>query len=119
MTESEKIAQLNDELRASIGKPVDQVPGKIMMTHGISILDPGDQGAIFARVRDFNVFTEANDPYKEHDFGTFDYDGYTVNWRISYYDKEAFEKGQECGSEHPEDPDKTLRILTIMFASEN
>ena len=54
-----------------------------------------------------------NDPYGEHDFGSFHVAGHHVFWKIDYYDQ-----GMEGGSEDPSDPAKTQRVLTVMLASE-
>jgi Protein of unknown function (DUF3768) len=63
---------------------------------------------------DFADFTADNDPYGEHDFGSFEVAGETFFWKIDYYDR----KSMEYGSEDPADPTMTTRVLTIMFAGE-
>jgi Protein of unknown function (DUF3768) len=35
-----------------------------------------------AAVRAFDAFSADNDPYGEHDFGIFELDGVTLNWKI-------------------------------------
>jgi len=52
----------------------------------------------------FNVFIEDNDPNGEHDFGSFEIDGY--------------DKDMRYGSEDPSDPSQTARVLTLMLAEE-
>ena len=37
-------------------------------------------------VRWFDAFTPDNDPYGEHDFGSFSYAGETFFWKWDYYD---------------------------------
>ncbi len=66
---------------------------------------------IFVKVRDFKNFTEDNDPYGEHDFGSFEILGVKIFWKIDYYDEEL--KGY-C------DPlsNECHRLLTIMRAEE-
>jgi hypothetical protein len=64
-------------------------------------------------VREFNDFTESNDPHGEHDFGTFEIDGITLFWKIDYYDQNL-----EYGSPDPADPSVTRRVLTILLAEE-
>ena len=49
----------------------------------------------------------------EHDFGSFEVAGEKFFWKIDYYDERC-----EFGSEDPADPEKTMRVLTIMFADE-
>ena len=39
------------------------------------------QAAIIERVRSFEEFDADNDPYGEHDFGSFDHDGRTIFWK--------------------------------------
>jgi len=73
---------------------------------------------IAERVAAFDSFTEDNDPHGEHDFGNFNYEGTRIFWKIDYYDRTSFGTGRDMGSEDPSDPAKTLRVLTIMLASE-
>ena len=111
---TKRIAELNDALRAEIDRMIfGQTRNKVFQTQGIANLPPADQYRILKTVRDFNVFTEDNDPYGEHDFGAFDHKGQKIFWKIDYYDTEL-----KYGSEDPADPDRTTRVLTIMLASE-
>lgn len=69
---------------------------------------PRDIARILAKVRNFNNFTKDNDPYGEHDFGSFDYNGEKIYWKIDYYDKSY------CYlSENPANLDITNRVLTV------
>lgn len=68
---------------------------------------------VITAVRNFNEFTEGNDPYGEHDFGVIEIDHEKFFWKIDYYDK-----GLKYGSEDPADPSVTTRVLTIMLAEE-
>ena len=108
MTTQERIAKLNDLARTAMG-----VGGRLIQTEGISGLDPADQSRIREKVETFDDFTWRNDPYGERDFGAFDYEGQRIFWKIDYYDSNL-----EFGSDHPEDPGKTVRVLTIMLAEE-
>ena len=112
---TKKIAELNDQCRQYVMMPVfdAKVPCKIMMTRGIVNLSPEDQITIAAKVRDFDDFTENNDPHGEHDFGAFSYNGQKIFWKIDYYDPEL-----KFGSKDPSDPKQTVRVLTIMLAEE-
>ena len=65
------------------------------------------------KVELFKAFTPDNDPHQEHDFGSIEHEGNRVFWKIDYYAKDM-----ESGSEHPEDPGQTVRVLTIMLAEE-
>ena len=90
-TRSEKITRLNDEFRQSIGQG-----SHVYMTPGIQALPPKDQFLVFNLVKTFNDFSQDNDPYGEHDFGAFDFEGDRVFWKIDYYDNDM-----KCGSEDP------------------
>jgi hypothetical protein len=67
----------------------------------------------YFEVATFSAFNEDNDPYGEHDFGSFELCSRKFFWKIDYYDKEL-----RCGSEDPADPEKTTRVLTLMLAEE-
>ncbi len=106
---AERIARLNDEFRKSIGQG-----SHIYMTPGIQAMPPNDQFQVFNLVKTFNDFSEGNDPYGEHDFGAFDFKSDRVFWKIDYYDK-----NMEHGSEDPADPEKTVRVMTVMMGWED
>ncbi|MGA2222881.1 MAG: DUF3768 domain-containing protein [Syntrophobacteraceae bacterium] len=105
--EAARIRVLNDNFRST------GAGGKVFMTRGIAALPYEDQFEILRQVRAFDVFTEANDPHHEHDFGAFMHSGHKVFWKIDYYDP-----SMTFGSEDPADTQKTSRVLTIMLAEE-
>lgn len=103
-----RIASLNDLARRAMG-----LACRVVQTPGIAALPSRDQSAIREKVETFNTFTPDNDPHSERDFGAFEHDGKRIFWKISYYDTTLSK-----GSENPADPKQTVRILTIMLASE-
>ncbi len=105
-----KIRELNDKCRQAWGAYPNC---RIMLTVGIRSLSTEDQSAICEKVQTFESFTEDNDPHQEHDFGSFEQNGYKIFWKFDYYDRAC-----EFGSEDPADPTKTTRVLTIMLADE-
>jgi hypothetical protein len=108
MNDTSRIAELNDLCRKAMG-----IAGKLMMTTGILMLPEADQSAIREKVETFDAFTPDNDPHREHDFGAFEHNGERIFWKIDYYDRTLMQ-----GSEDPADPAQTVRVLTIMLASE-
>lgn len=101
------IKTLNDNFRRAFSS------GKVMLTCGINAKSQKEVAEILNKVRCFNNFAKANDPYGEHDFGSFDYNGEKIYWKIDYYDKDY------CYlSENPINPDITNRVLTVMLADE-
>jgi hypothetical protein len=58
-------------------------------------------------------FTPDNDPYGEHDFGSFSYAAETIFWKFDYYDLDL-----QMHSPDPSDPTVTTRVLIIMLADE-
>jgi hypothetical protein len=54
-----------------------------------------------------------NDPYGEHDFGSFEVTGHKFFFKIDAYDIDM-----RFGSEDPADPTKTTRVLTLMLAED-
>ena len=45
-------------------------------------------GSARRRVQRFDTFTPDNDPYFEHDFGSFEHAGKTVFWKLDYFDRD-------------------------------
>ena len=101
------IKTLNDNFRKSFSG------GKVLLTCGINAKSQPDIAYILNQVRCFDNFNKSNDPYGEHDFGSFDYKGEKIYWKIDYYDKT-----NTYMSEDPADETKTNRVMTIMLASE-
>ena len=106
----DKIRELNDAFRKSL-QPDEN--NRAIVTQGIQ--DQGEKFMypVFDRVRAFDDFSPDNDPHGEHDFGAFEYLGQKIFWKYDYYDNNL-----EFGSEDPSDPKQTVRVLTIMLASE-
>jgi hypothetical protein len=100
---SAEIARLNDGARDNVVHYI--------ATRGILSLDPEVISKIYNSVQNFKDFTEDNDPYGEHDFGSFTVSGVKIFWKIDYYD-ENLEKWCD-----PLSPDCN-RVLTIMRADE-
>ncbi len=110
-----KIRELNDRTRQQLFVPhfMRPFPCQIVHTQGIEAFSEDQRHEIYVAVAEFDDFTEDNDPYGEHDFGLFDYDGHKIYWKIDYYDNDL-----QFGSEDPADIDVTTRVLTILLSSE-
>lgn len=104
------IAKLNDRIRQAWGVYPN---AKLCISMGIRDLPDEARSEIFGKVQKFDAFTEDNDPYGEHDFGAFDHAGERIFWKIDYYALDLMH-----GSEDPTDTSQTVRVLTIMLASE-
>ena len=102
-----RIAELNDAFRRSFSG------GKVLLTAGVHELPDMVKAEALHLVVTYDAFNANNDPHAEHDFGSFELVGRKFFWKIDYYDKQM-----EHGSEDASDPEKTLRVLTLMFAHE-
>jgi hypothetical protein len=117
-TNTQTIRSLNDRFRQAIPSAID-VQGRVVMTQGIQALCDTEAepalylGDLLKLIREFDDFETYNDPYGEHDFGAFDFRGEKCFWKIDYYAPDL-----QSGSEDPSDATKTMRILTVMLASE-
>ena len=115
---SKLIAEQNDVFRRTIGLPLSReargVPGQMFFTPGISALPLEIQAEIVHALMAFDAFDAGNDPYGEHDFGALEVAGAgQILWKFDYYDQELV-----YGSEDPSDLTLTMRVLTVMLASE-
>lgn len=98
---------LNDELRRDFNR------GAAFMTPGVAALGPDVAERIFTTITTYDDFCRENDPYEEHDFGSFETDGHTIFFKIDYLSRDM-----ATGSPDPSDPTVTTRVLTIMLAEE-
>ena len=80
---SKEIARRNDLLRRSI--PCVSPPNLVVLTRGVASLEQAEINQVLEKVRDFNEFTEQNDPWGEHDFGAFEHNGQRFFWKIDNY----------------------------------
>lgn len=102
-----RISALNDQLRQLF------IGGQVVITSSISHLSDDDRLALFEAVRTFDDFTPDNDPYGEHDFGSFRFKSDTYFWKIDCYDLDRLGHSPD-----PTDPNVTRRVLTILRAEE-
>lgn len=105
METAEKIRTLNDAARTTFKGC------RVMLTDGVQQLEGLPQ--LLEAVRTYSTFDQSNDPYGEHDFGSFTFAGRQVFWKLDYYDMEL-----QIASPDPTDPTVTVRVLTIMLAEE-
>jgi hypothetical protein len=105
---TDKIRSLNDTFRQSLVRG-----GQCVLTAGVAALGSDMIETILTTVKSFDAFTADNDPYGEHDFGSFQVGMDRFFWKIDYYDTTL-----AYGSEDPADPAQTRRVLTIMLAEE-
>ena len=101
------VRELNDGFRTS-GEG-----GRVVVTRGVHEKGEAFVAQALERVRTFAALTKDNDPYGEHDFGSFELDSEKLYWKVDCYDKEM-----RYGSEDPSDPNETTRVLTILLAEE-
>lgn len=120
-SESAKILALQNDIfrTASINplmlreKYLMGLEGQTVTTEGVRALGLIEMVDVLELVALFNEFTHENDPYGQHDYGSFDFKGKRIIWRIDYYDNDY-----RGGSPEPTDPKQTKRVLTIMLPSE-
>ena len=106
-TRTERIRCLNDELRQHL------ITGLAVMTPGVAALGQAAVERIVKTIAVYDNFCHANDPYEEHDFGSFEAEGATIMFKIDYYDR-----APSMHSPDPSDPAVTERVITIMLAEE-
>jgi hypothetical protein len=100
-------------LRSLKRRDAVRTAGQHVITHGVAAHGNDFIDRAVSAVRRFRNLGPDNDPYGEHDFGIFELDGETLNWKIDYYDREL-----RYGSDDPSDAEKTRRVLTILLAEE-
>jgi hypothetical protein len=110
------IAAQNDAFRrfACLGIAPDQpIQGRLVVTQ--SLIEAGD-GFVTEAVQAtgaFDTFEPDNDPEGWHDFGAVTIRGETVFWKVDLYEASS---DFRFGAETPENPETTMRVLTVMMA---
>lgn len=89
------------------------IGGKLHLTTGVIDKFGRDVAELMLAIAAFGDFSEDNDPYGEHDFGSLTLQDELVFWKIDYYDLALTN-----GSPDPADPSVTIRVLTVMMAWE-
>ena len=102
--QNSKIRDLNDQFRKTF------IGGTVMLTCGVDSLSDEIRQLALAAIRQFDNFTEANDPYGTHEFGGVEIAGTRVWFKVDSYDK-----NHEYGSPDPSDPSVTSRVLTMLY----
>ena len=83
------------------------------MTASVAALPDMVTAHALVEVTRFDNFTPENDPHGEHDFGNFKLCQRTFYWKIDLYNSTM-----DGGSEDPTDPQKTVRVLSLMLAED-
>ena len=98
MHDRARIIELNDKLRTTFSG------GKVQTSPGSFELDARLRGRALCVMTLYNKF----DDESEHNWGAFNFAGYSFEWCIEYRSKDG------TGiSPDPADPEKTLRALTL------
>jgi hypothetical protein len=106
---TERIRTLNDDLRRNLSRNSELA----FMTPGVAALGPDAVTRIVQTIAAYDDFSEANDPFEEHDFGSFEAEGTMIFFKIDYYDTSLTHHSPD-----PADPTATRRVITVMLAHE-
>src|SRR5262245_17218302 len=88
-----RIRTLNDFFRTTF------IGGQVVLSADVSELPMDTKSRLLLEVQKFANFTPDNDPFAEHDFGSFELEGDKFFWKIDYYDQDLI-----GGSEDPSEP---------------
>lgn len=120
--DDELIADQNDRFRRQVcsitlglGRAEHgALPGRVVFTRAVAA-----RGSLFPllcllAVAGHDVFDPEDDSDRLHDFGEVKVQGVRVWFKIDLFSDEAM----EWGSEHPDDPARTYRVMTVMLPSD-
>ena len=111
-----RIAAQNDAFRAHVCGGAPYPPGAGLRSRLICTATVAAEGGAFVAacckaVVAQTEFPAEDDPDGLHDFGSIEAQGRRVWWKIDLYADETL----HWGSERPDDPARTVRVLTILF----
>ncbi len=110
------IAAQNDAFRrlACLGLAPDlPTQGRMHVTRSLMEAGDGFMDEAVKATGEFETFEPDNDPEGWHDFGAVTIRGETVFWKIDLYEADS---GFRYGAEAPDNPETTMRVLTVMMA---
>jgi hypothetical protein len=117
---TKKIAAYNDIFRRSsidaaalLQMHTFGIRGQVMTTQGVQAIGFYEGYDLLTKVAEYDNFNEENDPYGERNMGFLDYQGHSIIWKLDYYANDLTH-----GSKDPTDLKNTIRVLTVMLASE-
>ena len=114
------IAEQNDRFRRAIcsSPPGTTLPdglrGRVLFTRAIAERGPLFPLLCLLEIARHEAFDPEDDPEGLRDFGAVEADGERVWFKIDLY----ADKAMEWGSERPDDPALTYRVLTVMLPSD-
>ncbi len=103
--DTQRIRDLNDQARQTL------TGCRLLVTPGVRAL--GATSVILGVVQQYSDFTPDNDPYGEHDFGSFRFQGETIFWKFDYYDLDVTMHSPDAA-----EPEVTARVLTVLLGNE-
>jgi hypothetical protein len=112
------VAAHNDAFRklACLGEtPSEPIQGRMHLTSSLAMAEDGLALEAVQAVGAFDTFEPENDPSGWHDFGAVDIRGEKIFWKIDLYEADS---DFRYGAEAPDNPSTTMRVLTIMMASD-
>jgi hypothetical protein len=95
-SQANRIRALNDDLRQHL------IGGGAVITLGVAALGQDAVDRIVQTVAVFDDFCHVNDPYEEHDFGSFEVEGETIFFKIDYFDRTlhpSFPRSSQSGGD--------------------
>lgn len=110
------IAAQNDAFRrlACLGIAPDQpIQGRMHVTQSLMAAGDGFMAEAVKATGEFDTFEPENDPEGWHDFGSVTIRGETVFWKLDLYEAAS---DFRYGAETPDNPQTTMRVLTVMMA---
>lgn len=100
----DRIRQLNDQFRKMVAQ---DYPDNVIETYPVVKLSWSELQDIFERISSFSDFDDTVGP--EHDFFSFDYKGRRYAVKINYFAGDLTHPSPD-----PSDPDRTVRVMTII-----
>lgn len=103
-----RIRELNDLFRTE-----GRGSGSVVISTGIRATGREFLVKAAEAVQSFTAFTDENDPWGEHDYGSVEVDGQKVFWKIDYFSPDL-----ATMADNPANEGQTHRVLTIIRAEE-